>query len=214
MGTTAGHLKADPTLPDGRLTDACNTAQRLHVVLEDLVQHRETRGDSMGRMATVVHASPPWNAQAAYLIFDLAQLARGLERNLHLLISGTVPKRGSSGENTQLAIRALPDLALGVDTEVAGLVARQLETWCSAARTVIGEIEPLSRLPRLPGCGEIKCPWCQRESLRMQTQAGLIRCVNPICLDEDGNRPVAHVELIDNQPAFRWESGATTTWEA
>jgi len=214
MGTTTDHSTDDPTRPDGRLTDACNLAQRLHVVLEDLIQYQGSRQDTMGRMATTVHASIPWNAQAAYLIFDLGQMVRELENNLHLMISKdtTSVTRGGSNKNTQLALRGLPDLALGVGNEVAHLVARQVENWCTAARTVIGEVEPLSRLPRLPGQGELRCPWCQRESLRMQTQAGLIRCVNPICLDEDGKRPVAHAELEQNVPVFRWQNDATTTW--
>lgn len=210
MGTSLAVSTADTTLPDGRLVNACNAAQRLHVVLEDLIQHQEARGDNLGRSATTVHPSLPWNARVAYLIFDLAKLVRDLEANLHLLISGTMPERGGSDRNTQLAIKALPDLALAVDQEVTALVASQVESWCQHARVVIGEVEPLSRLPRVFGAGEVRCPWCQRQSLRIQSQAGIIRCVNPICFDEDGNRPAASMEIdADGQPQLAWWDGST-----
>jgi hypothetical protein len=214
MGTTVAKSMADPTLPDGRLTDACGAAQRLHVVLEDLIQHRDTRHDNMGRMATVVHASQPWNAQVAYLIFDLGKMVRALEGNLHLLISGTVPERGGSDENTQLALRALPSLALAVDEQTTRLVAGQIENWCVAARTVIGEVEPLSRLPRPPGGSEPRCPWCDRQSLRIQIQAGIVRCVNPVCLDDDGDRPRGRADVLDGVPFLLWQNGATSHWRS
>lgn len=204
MGTSQTAVVADPTRPDGRLADICAQAQRLHVVLEDLIQHRGTRPDTLGRSATTVHASAPWNSQAAYLIFDLAQLIRGLEANLHLMISGAAPRRGGSDENTQLALRALPALALGVDLEVANLVARRVENWCSSVRVVIGEIEPLSRLPREYGQSEPRCPWCERQSLRLQAQAGLVRCVNPVCFDSAGRRPTAYVQVGEDGAFFRW----------
>jgi hypothetical protein len=214
MGTSQAMVVADPTKPDGRLTDVCGQAQRLHMVLEDLIHHRGTRPDTMGRSATAVHASPPWDARVAYLIFDLAQMVRGLERNLHLLISGSSGLRGGSDENTQLALRALPSLAAAVDAEVTYLTANQVESWCIAARTAIGEIEPLSRLPQLPGHSEPRCPWCERQSLRLQKQAGIVRCVNPICLDDDGNRPIAHAEIVEDMPLFRWLNGSTSSWRS
>lgn len=212
MGTSLAVSTADPTLPDGRLVNACNAAQRLHVVLEDLIQHRDARHDNGGRSATTVHPSLPWNAQVAYLIFDLAKLVRDLEANLHLVISGTIPERGGSDRNTQLALRALPGLALATDVDLATRVASQLEAWCHHARVVIGEVEPLNRLPRQFGEAELRCPWCQRQSLRIQLQAGVIRCVNPVCFDQDGNRPAASMEIdVDGQPQLAWWDG--TMWD-
>lgn len=214
METTHAPAATDPSLPDGRLVDACNLAQHLHVVLEDLIQHRDTPKDTTGRRATIVHASLPWNSRVAYLVFDLAKLARGLEANLHLHVAGTVVHRGGSDENTQLALRALPNLALGLDEEIAWLAASQLEAWCQHAREVIGEIEPLTRVPRTAGQPEPRCPWCQQQSLRMQAQAGLIRCVNPVCRDDEGNRPVAGAQVVEGLPVAVWKNDTYTHWRS
>lgn len=197
----------DPTSPDARLSAACDHAQRLHDALEDLIHHRDVRRDGINRSATISHCTPPWNSRIAYLIFDLAKMARTLESNLHLMISGSQTVRGTSDRNTQLALRALPNLALGLDEEVTSLVTRQVEQWCLAARVAIGEAEPFIPLPRSYGQGDPRCPWCQRHTLRAQVTAGLVRCLNPGCLDDQGHRPIARIEIgaYGEEPQLVWQ---------
>lgn len=199
-GVVAGGL-------DDRLQQAVDTAQRLHAILEDLITKPGSSRNGENRHATVSHSTPPWHAQAAYLIMDLTTLVRDVEIQVRMAIDGPHRPRGGSDHNTQLALRGIPDLAFGVDEETVRLQLRRLEAWCQRARETLGEVEPLHHLPRLMGEEEPRCPWCRRQSLRQQSQAGLVRCVNPSCRDEDGARPMARVEMgrYSAEPILVWQ---------
>jgi hypothetical protein len=141
-------------------------------------------------------------------------MSRGIELRLRLMTGGSVSVRGGSDLNTALALQTLPSLAAGVqgdlDLEGAWQCWAILDRWCNRAQLVLGEVEPLTRVPRLPGQKEARCPWCHCQTLRYQRQAGLVRCVNPACLDGTGQRPLAQVELgrLSGEPLLVWRDGA------
>jgi len=196
-----------------RMRDSSLTAQRLGACLDDLVTDPVQRREDTMRHSTRTGSSPSWNAQAAYLVLELRQLARGAELGLRLRVSGSTQTRGGSDRNTTLALQALPDLAAGItgdaDEDWAWQAWHTLDRWCTRAQLALGEIEPQIRLPRLPGQEEARCPWCRCRTLRYQRQAGLVRCVNPGCEDETGQRPLAQVELgrLSGEPLLVWRDG-------
>lgn len=177
--------------------------------LEELLPQPGSRGNQLVRPSTLVRAWPSWNTQAAYLVFELHRLVRDQERRLRALVSGTLATRGGSDRNTFLALDALPNLACGAGPDEEHETLTALGTWLRRAREALGEIEPLSRLPRLPGQSEPRCPWCQRMTLRHQPYAGIVRCVNPGCRDGDGRRPVGRVEIgrLSCEPLLLWGTG-------
>lgn len=196
---------------DDRLSIVVGAAQHLNTVLEDLITQPSSLRDGTGRHATISHSVPPWNARAAYLLLDLAALVRGIEVSFKAALGIPERPRGGSDHNTQLALRAIPELALGVgEVTVSGCLAA-LEAWERRARETLGEIEPLRHLPRLEGQPEPRCPWCRRQTLRHQAQAGLVRCVNPVCYDEDGQRPRARIEVgrYSSEPLLVWQDRTT-----
>lgn len=137
-----------------------------------------------------------WNAQAAYLLMEIHAGARELEVNLRFQVAGSLrDDRGGSDGNTLAALQALPALAAGLDYAGAKLACRQLEKWAFRARIVLGEVEPFSRVPRMPGMPEALCPFCHSRTLRMKPSTGQVRCVRPGCTDSDGNPSAGHVEV-------------------
>lgn len=200
---------------DDRLIQATQTAQRLHVVLEDLITHPAS-GRSGDRHATVSHSTPPWHAQAAYLITDLVRLVRDVEGKLHLVNGSPIRPRGGSSNNTHLALAAIPKLASGADEQTVADQVIRVESWCHKARQAVGEVEPLHRLPRLAGQSEPRCPWCQRLSLRHQPYAGLVRCMNPECRDADGRRPQGRIEIgrLSDEPLLVWQDNSAGLGDA
>lgn len=177
--------------------------------LEELIVHPATHGNQLVRPSTLVRAWPAWNTQAAYLVFDLHRLTRDHEDRLRERVTGTKSRRGSSDRNTFLSIDALPNLALAAGQDEVHETLMVFSAWLRRARETLGEVEPLSRLPRLPGQSEPRCPWCQRMTLRHQPYAGIVRCINPACLDTDGRRPFGRIELgrLSCEPLLVWSTG-------
>lgn len=194
-----------------RLGETVAAVKRAANSLDDLVCHPSTRGNDATRHSTLVGSSPAWHAEAAYLVLDLGRLARELERQLRDRVTGTSLNRGSSNANTFLALGAVLELAHAVDEEVVVDTEYRLARWLHRGRTCLGEVEPLSRLPRLPGQSEPRCPWCGFTTLRYQPYAGIVRCVNPNCLDDDERRPVGDVTLgpYSGEPILAWRDGST-----
>lgn len=115
--------------------------------------------------------------------------------------------RGISDRNTQLSLWALADLATtAADSDVA-VVLVQLGGWVERARPLVGETEPLRRVPRTPGFMEPRCPWCGYCTLRCKLAAGMIFCINPSCTDEDGRRPLGVIEVgvTVHDVLLRWQ---------
>lgn len=159
----------------------------------------------------MVGSSPSWNAQAAYLVLEIRQRVRGLEEVLRDRVTGTKLPRGGSDRNTSLALDAIVELSHAVGAADVRDATGVLTRWLHQARTCLGEVEPLSRLPRLPGQPEPRCPWCQFTTLRYQPYAGVVRCVNPECLDDHDRRPIGHIELgpYSGEAILAWNDGST-----
>lgn len=204
---------AAPVLHGGDLLDlltgCVSTSQRVGAALEELIEHPHRHVGGVVRRSVVTASAPPWNSQAAYLVTDLQLLARRLEATLRAYAGASLTRGGSDG-NTALALQALPNLAPAAPVLVVRDVWFQLDGWCLRGRTALGEVEPLTLLPRLPGQSEPRCPWCRFQTLRYQALAGLVRCVNPECRDFTGMRPVGRIEVgrLSSQPLLVWQDGS------
>lgn len=184
--------------------------KRAYDLLEDLIPQPGSRGSSDGRRATRVGSSPSWHAQAAYLVLELGQLVRGLERSMRGRVTNGSQSRGGSNANTFLALDSLVGFSSAVgEDDVIDAVA-SLRRWLVSARTALGEVEPWTRLPRQPGMEEPRCPWCGYLTLRYQAHSGHVRCVNPNCLDDDENHPAGTVELgrFSGELILAWRDGS------
>lgn len=195
-----------------RVRDVSIAIRHIASVLEDVIHHPTTRRDDVVRRSAFVGSSPSWNAQVAYLIFDLRPLVRSCESRLRFTGTNTVQRpRGGSDENTYLALEALPDLALSAGSGAANEALRDLEAWHHRARLALGEVEPMRRVPRQPGAQEPRCPWCEHLTLRCQVHAGLVKCVNPECLDDTGRQPQGWLEIgrTSGEPMLVWRDGTS-----
>lgn len=208
------HRESAGPLVDGgsdndQLRAAVVSVKHAYSTLEELVVHPVSKGNQLVRPSTLVRAWPAWNTQAAYLVFDMHRLTRDHENRLRGLVSGSQMSRGGSDRNTFLSLDALPDLAFAAGRDEVHETLTALSGWLRRARETLGEVEPLARLPRQPGAGEPRCPWCERMTLRHQPHAGIVRCINPACRDTDGNRPQGRVELgrLSCEPLLVWGTG-------
>jgi hypothetical protein len=199
--------RPDPGGVRANLLEATRTSWRLSEHLESIIAERTSPppGPSGGKRKP--GSTPPWNAAAAGLIFDLRSLVRHLEEDLRLRVTGGRIHRGASDRNTHLSLQALSALAVtAADSDVAVTLA-QLTGWLERARPVVGETEPLRRVPRVPGCIEPRCPWCSYCTLRCKLAAGLLFCINPSCTDEAGRRPqgIIEVGMVLTEVFLRWQ---------
>ena len=102
---------------DDQLRSVTVAVKHAYNALEDLITHPDGRGAQLVRPTpSASRAWPSWNAQAAFLIFDLDRLTRDHEHRLRMLVSGTTLVRGGSTRNTFLALDALVTLSAAVDT--------------------------------------------------------------------------------------------------
>lgn len=206
-------MKTPPVTDGGsdldRLRSAVADTKRVFNDLEDLICHPATRGVDVIRRTAITGSSPSWHSQAAYLVFELGAISRELEAGLRRRTTGSESIRGFSDANTFLALDAVVALTLSTSDAVDSL--NILCRWVRRGREALGEVEPLSRLPRVPGQPELRCPYCTFLTLRYQQHAGLVRCVNPNCLDDDERRPLAYVELgrLSHEPILAWRDGSS-----
>lgn len=124
-------------------------------------------------------------------------------------VTGGRVARGLSDRNTQLSLFSLPDLAVtATDSDVAFVLVK-LTGWVERARPVVGETEPLRRVPRIHGYIEPRCPWCGFCTLRCKLAAGFLFCINPSCTDDSGKRPLGTVEvgMTVDEVTLRWQDG-------
>lgn len=199
--------RPDPGGVRANLFQATRTSWRLSEHLESLIAHRTTPepGPSGGKRKP--GSTPPWNSMAANLVFDLRSLARNLEEDLRYRVTGGYVRRGLSDRNTQLSLKALADLSTtAADSDVAVALV-QLTGWVDRARPVVGESEPMRRVPRAPGYVEPRCPWCGFCTLRCKLMAGHVFCINPSCTDADGRRPLGMIEVasVTHEVTLRWQ---------
>lgn len=176
-----------------QLSDTSAEAVRISGQLLCIIA-RKTINAGGKRTGKLDHSQPPWNTPAAHVYLELHALARCLEDEFRRIASFPVRKRGGSDANTRLALQAMCKLAESVQDGSVLDALRSLEKWSTRARVTLGELERPSRLPRLPGAGEPRCPWCKRMTLRSWALAGQVRCINPECKDDAERRPSATME--------------------
>lgn len=203
-------MSHEPGSVHARLRDTADTAWRLYCALEITVPHRQSNGFDPARPAQQrkVVAPIPWNSVAAELTLEFHNEVRRLESGLKERITGGYPRRrGSSSTNTRHAIDSVVNLCETGDDGTVLAVLNYLTTWTRRADTVFRPEHGLHRLPRQPGEGEARCPYCQRQTMRWSPMKGWAVCVNPACENDLGLRPrwFAEFTLVDNQLAFRWE---------
>ena len=92
------------------------------------------------------------------------------------------------------------------DQTVAGILG-YIDGWVRQANSVFNPDLGLHRMPRTPGEEEMRCPWCEYQTMRWQPATGIIVCINPECHDTEGNRPRwrADYEVVDDEMRFTWE---------
>jgi hypothetical protein len=169
----------------------------------------EKNSSAEKRTGKLDHSQPPWNGAIAHAYLDLHAYARELEALYRLAAGFPARPRGGSDPNTENALKAVLRLAEKVDDKRVADATRMLCTWCNRARMVLGELEPPRRLPRAPGKSEPRCPYCKKMTLRSQLMAGIVRCINPDCRDNDGKRPLAKMEWSEfsNDWVLAWQDG-------
>jgi hypothetical protein len=195
-----------------RIADATTTLIILMKRLQQELPHKPVHPPSVGGIPQGGHGPlASWNTRAALLFLEVHEGIRELEQNAKYMMSGRIRTRGGSDGNTSAALEGLPGLLSAAEHDVALMVARKLEAWAFRARLVLGEVEPFSRLPRLPGQGDPPCPWCQRQTLRYRPYSGIVKCVNPACQDSQGNQPQGTLDIgqYSGEPVLAWADGST-----
>jgi hypothetical protein len=174
--------------------------------LEEIIAIK-SKGSSEIFHGKVDHSQPPWNAPVAGLILELHAWARATERAWRLTAGLTAWKRGGSRVNTVKALESLCGLSEPLDDTLVHESRAWLTGWCKRASIVLGEAESAKRLPRVHGEKESRCPWCKHDTLRQMALAGVIFCIDPKCMDEDGHSPRAQLEYFRGEMVLRWQDG-------
>jgi len=151
----------------------------------------------------------PWHGSAAGLIGDFYAEVRRLEINMASLISGVRPKRrGGSDGNTLMAVRTIVNYSHSVDDQAVLGVIGFFDSWIRKAQAVFNPDMGLHRIPREPGSEELRCPWCEYQTMRWQPGTGIIVCINPECRNDTGVRPrwQADYQVVGDELQFTWQS--------
>lgn len=182
------------------LRQSVRDALGLNVLLECIVHLKQKQqGTFHGK---VDHSQPPWQASVANAVLDLHALAREMEAWLRL--SQGLPKRerGGSSDNTRKALENVVRLSEAAEDGTVKSHHRQLDRWNGGAKVALGKTERPSRLPRAKGEPPRLCPWCERDTLKMLPQRGLIMCTGGDCRDENQQRPRG--AMIFSDVAMDW----------
>lgn len=196
-----------------RITDAVADLAALLGKLEDEVP--EKKRSPYGGFGTGKGGHGPlcsWNTPAAMLVLEIHEGIREIEQNLRYHTSGVLRERGDSPGNTSKCMAGIPALAAGAPHDVVMGACRKIESWCYRAGLVLGQIDPVSRLPRLPGEKDPKCPYCQTSgTLRVRHATGIVTCLRPGCRDSNGDRPRGKIEVgsYSHEPIIAWADGQT-----
>lgn len=201
-------MSHEPGSLHARLREQADHAWRLYCALELDVPHKTSKGSGQEIRQRRIVAPIPWNTVAAELTLEFHNEIRRLESHLKERIIGGYPKRrGSSDNNTRLAIDSVVNLCETVDQETTHGVLGYLTTWSHRADLVYRPEHGLHRFPRQPGEKEARCPYCTFTTLRWNPSKGLAVCVNPGCRNHDGQRPRWSAEFSINGTGltFRWD---------
>lgn len=199
----------EPGSIHARLHTSIDTAWHLYCALETLVPHRQTVVDNSGRGGGQKPSAStiPWNSVAAGLTLEFHSKVRSLESNLNHGLTGYTKHRGSSSANTRYAAKSIERLCTTApDDYVLGILG-WFDGWNRRADAVFCPENGLYRLPRQPGEGESRCPYCRYKTMRWNPGRGQAICVNPSCRNADGERPrwSAQFVVLGGQLIFRWD---------
>lgn len=200
-------MHADPGSLRERLKSSTQEASRLYYGIESMLPYKEVRlGQPLSRQKLTA-STIPWHGQAAAVFYEFHAEIRRLEVNMRGSVSGLFgSRRGGSDRNTELALKAIVNLAEAVDDQTVAGVLSFFDRWIRRAQAVFSPDLGLHRIPREPGGPEMRCPYCEYDTLRWQPATGVMVCVNPECHTADGVRPrwFADYELADEQMRFVW----------
>lgn len=202
-------MHADPGSLRERLKSSIEASWRLYCALEVMIPHKEaSRGQPISRQKLTA-ATIPWHSTAAWLISEYYAEVRRLEVNLKAELTGIRGvRRGGSDGNTRMAAQSINNLVVSADDQIAMGVLGFFERWNRKAQAVFNPDLGLHRIPREPGDGELRCPWCEYQTMRWQPATGIIVCVNPECRNDEGVRPRwrADYDIVGDQMQFTWTS--------
>ena len=190
-----------------RISDDCAELGTLLARLEEEIPEKKRR--PYGGFGSGQGGHPPlaaWNAPAAMLVMDVHHGLRDLETDLRYQVSGRVRTRGGSAGNTARCLERIPQLVSGLDYAAAQVTSKKLASWIYRSRLILGDADPVSRLPRLPGEGEPACPFCRSPgSLRVRHATGVVMCIRPTCRASGRVAPGGY----SSQPLIAWPDGTT-----
>lgn len=198
----------DPGSIHARLHTSTDTAWHLYCALELAVPHRLTVVDNAGGGGKQKRSasSIPWNSVAAGLTLEFHNKVRGLESSLNEQVTGYTKRRGSSHANTRYAVDAIGKLCDASDENTVVGVLGFFDGWSRRADAYFTPEHGLYRLPRQPGEGEARCPYCRYKTMRWNPSRGQAICVNPQCRNTDDQRPrwEAKFNVLGGQLVFHW----------
>ena len=202
-------MHADPGSLRERLKDGTESAWRLYCALEVMLPYKEaSRGQPIARQKLTA-STIPWHGAAAGLIHDFYAEVRRLEVNLAANITGIRGvRRGGSDGNTRMALRSIVNYSHSVDDQTVAGVLGFIDGWVRSAEAVFNPDLGLHRIPREPGEKELRCPWCEFQTMRWQPASGIIVCINPECRTDLDVRPrwQAAYEIVGDEMRFEWQS--------
>lgn len=199
---------SDPGSLRARVHDATLNAWRMYVILGAIVPQQERASTERISRQRRVSSTVPWNARAAHLTQELHSEVRRIEVHLKAALTGVHGvRRGGSDANTRFALKSIARLVETSNDQAVLGIASYLDGWVRRAEAVLHPDRGLHRLPRAPGEGEARCPYCTRHTLRWQPLTGIVICVNPACRDTEDNRPrwKAALTFTDSGMDFTWE---------
>jgi hypothetical protein len=201
-------MRADPGSLQERLKESIGNAWRLYCALEVMLPFKEAgRGQPIARQKLTA-STIPWHGTAAGLVHEFYAEARRLEVNLKATVTGIRGvRRGGSDGNTRMALQSIANLSHSVDDQTVLGVLGYVDRWVRRAEAVFDPDLGLHRIPREPGEEELRCPWCEYQTMRWQPATGIIVCVNPECRNDDGMRPrwQAVYMTAGDEMQFAWE---------
>jgi hypothetical protein len=201
-------MHADPGSLRERLKSSIESSWRLYCALEVMLPYKEpSRGQPISRQKLSA-STIPWHGAAAGLIHEYYIEVRRLEVNLKATLTGIRGvRRGGSDGNTQMALRSIANYTMTADDQTIRGVLGYVDSWIRRAEAVFNPDMGLHRIPREPGGEELRCPWCEYQTMRWQPASGIIVCINPECRNDLGVRPrwQADYQVVGDQMQFTWE---------
>jgi hypothetical protein len=190
-----------------RLKSSTDQAWKLYCALNAAIPYKEaSKGQQISRQKLTA-STIPWHGSAAGLVFAFYAEVRRLEVNLKAALTGIRGvRRGGSDGNTRMALQSVVNYCLTADDQTVLGVLGFMDRWIRQANAVFDPDLGLHRLPRTPGEDEMRCPWCEYQTMRWQPATGIIVCINPECRNGDGIRPRwrADYEIVGDEMQFGW----------